>query len=670
MRNWIRSRFTPAEDVDGWRPGTAMSIVAHPDDDLYFLDPAISAAVTAGAPVTGIVLTAAESDGRNVDVNDPDRESAPADHAGYATARHVGLRRAYARMAGLPVDSPWEQQAVTLRTGLTVERDRLAARPEIVLYFVNLAHADGFSRYTVPPMADGEPVVSPVLSPLDLPLPDQDVDRETLIGSLVELIDEHRPTVIRTLDPDPEHDWGQPGRVVSDHVEHAATARLTIEAVHRIGCRRPVPPVVEYHRAYANRFWPTNLSPRMTTAKAGLLATYAGADGAPDPGLPYGHGDYQLGPDPCRSTHMFSTAARYAATTTWLTRLPGGRLAAFVVLGDRLAMWTERRPGSGTWRGPALIGEPGLLPTLAVAAAPDRPVSVVALRRTDRDGVVDVEVGFLTVDGRGRASAWTSLGGPDAGDPDHRRETGVPAATVDGSGDLWVFVRDFSGGLSHRRQSGGVWQDWTPLGRGPLQDVPVATTDADGTVRVFVAAKTTVATWRQTVVGGPLEPLALRTGQVASGGLTAVRTAGDRPCLLYRQGSPARGPESRDETSVIRAYRAHDTGNGWPGGRGADFGGPDGIGPVAALDRTDAGAGDLVMAQRNRFWTVSVAVPPAKEGRSRWRRLPGMISGAPALAVDAAGRGVLAVYGLDGRLHLSRQDGDLPTDAFGPWTTV
>lgn len=674
MANWLTSLFKTGDTatVSGWTPGAVMSVVAHPDDDLYFLNPGISVAIDAAVPVVSIVITAAEGDGRNVDVNDPERTAAPIDYAGYATARRVGLRRAYAQMAGLDEESAWHRELVRLGTGLLVERDHLEQRPDVVLYFFNLAHRfepghrQGHGKVTLPPLMDRTLAESPTLPSDDLPAEVQSVSRETLVGSLVELIGTHRPTVIRTLDPDPEHDWGVHDRhVVSDHSEHTATARLTIEAVSLVSRSRPVPPVVEYFRGYANRYWPTNLSARLFQEKGKFLITYAGA-GAP------GRGDHQLGDDPYRSSHMFSSAQRYVATASWTTRLAGGELAAFAVLGDRLAMWRERKPGSGRWQGPTLIGEPGTMPAVAVAASPRGPVHVAALRRIDTGDRIDVELGYLTVDATGTASPWTSLGNPDAEDPDRRRqrEAGVPAATVDGHGDLWVFARDFSGGLSCRRQSDGQWQPWEPLGGGPLQDVPLALTGGDGLVRVFAAAKQTVAHWRQAKEGGPLEPRhTLKTGRVASGGLHAVRTSGERICLLYRTGNPVSDRDKGAPASVIRAYREHTEAGTWPGGS-ADFGGPDGLGPVAALDRLDAGAGDLVMAQRNRFWTVSVAVPPAKEGRSRWRPLPGMITGAPSLSHDATGRAVLTVLGLDGHLHVSRQETAGPTSLFGPWTTV
>ncbi|WP_229829818.1 PIG-L family deacetylase [Actinoplanes ianthinogenes] len=667
MTAWLRSLLGGSnrrgETPGAWQPGPAMTVVAHPDDDLYFINPGVRMAIAADVPTVGVVLTAAEGDGRNVDTNDQDRQSAPVDHAAYSTARHVGLRRAYARMAELPADSEWVQEAVTLAGGLVVERDTLKAAPHVVLYFFNLAHRQGETRsyHTFPPLLDGEIEQAPTLSALDLATPEQKVARETLLSAVVELIEKYRPTVIRTLDPDPEHDWGRSDYHNSDHPEHTATARLTIEAVHRVSRDNPRPPVVEYYRAYANRYWPYNLSKRIHQEKADFLSTYAGADGAENPGFPYGHGDYQLGTNPYRSTHIYSTAQRYVSTSTWLTRLPSGALAAFAVLGDRLAMWSEQKPGSGKWQGPVLTGD-GLMPTLAVAANGSGPVRVVALRRTDALGKIDVEAGYFTVGQHGDFSGWQSLDGPDRADPDRRkqREIGVPGAVVDPDGYLWVFLRDFTGGLSVRRQTSDGWQPWESLGGGPLQDGPVATVSGAGLVQVFVPAKRNVAHWRQTEKGGPLVPFhTLRSTPVASGGLHVARTAGDRPCLLFRQAG----------TGTVLAYREHEEPGTWPG-KPAEFGGYDGLGPIAAIDNPQRGAGDLLLAQRNRFATVSVSVHPTPAKGSRWRRLPGPLCGGPSLATDQTGRAVLAVLGQDGRLHVCRQDKPEAAAAFGAWTTV
>ena len=157
MKNWFGSllnRAIPGAAADGsWTPGTVMSVVAHPDDDLYFLNPGISVAISASVPVVGIVITAAEGDGRNVDTSDPNRGEIPVDYAGYATARRVGLRRAYAKMAGLATDGAWRRDLVRLRSGLLAERDHLEERPDVVLYFFNIGHRDGGTL--LPSLMDG-----------------------------------------------------------------------------------------------------------------------------------------------------------------------------------------------------------------------------------------------------------------------------------------------------------------------------------------------------------------------------------------------------------------------------------------------------------------------------------------------------------------------------------
>jgi LmbE family N-acetylglucosaminyl deacetylase len=666
VKKWLHGAVQRMRGAGGrWDPGPAMTIVAHPDDDLYFINPAIQVSIAAGAPAIGVVLTAAEGDGINVDTNDPDRGKAPIDHDGYAAARRVGLRRAYAKMAGLPLDSAWRREPVMLGGGWTMERDTLEAAPRIVLYFGNIGHLwpAGKAVPTLVALVDDEIEAAPTMPAADLPEsagrePEQ-ITKDVVIAALAELIALHRPTVVRTLDPDPERDWGRAQYTNSDHDDHSATARFAFLAVQRLAGRDDVP-AMEYHRGYANRFWGRNCSPRVHKGKADFVATYAGADGAPHPGYP--HGDYQLGTNPYRATHIYSTAQRYTATASWAAALPSGALAAFTVRGDRLLMWQQSAPGSGRWRGPMRAQVTGLMPTLAVAHRAGGPVHVVGLRRVeDGKGIIDVEAGYLEagVSGPGQ---WVPLGGPDAADPDRRRQRliGVPAATVDHEGRLWVFVRDFTGGLSVRRQTATGWSDWEQLPGGPrpLQDVPVATTTDAGLVEVYAAAKGTIASWRQTAPGGTLTANnTLKSTPVASGGLHVVRTGGDRACLFFRQAG----------SGTILAYREHGSGR-WPGGPAA-LGGHDGLGPVAAIGRPVGGAGDMVMAQRNRFWTVSTAVPPAGEG-SRWKRMPGMIAGAPALATDATGRAVLMALGLDGRLHVSRPKTAEPGGLFEGWQTV
>ncbi|WP_285682585.1 PIG-L family deacetylase [Actinoplanes sp. NBRC 103695] len=631
---------------DAWETGPTLSIVAHPDDDLYFLNPNVSQAIRRGhAEVVSVVVTAAEGDGRNVDTDDPDREQTPVDFTGYSTARHHGLRRAYARMAGLPTDSRWDRAVVAMPDGLTVEHYVLAAAPRVQLYLLNVAQIE--SRGTMAPLWSGEIESAPTRPSLLLPRPVQRVTRAALIGCLAELIRRHAPAVVRTLDPDPEHDWGKPGHVVSDHADHTATARFTMAAVEQ----SPGTPVVEHYRAYANRFWQYNLSKDVVSEKGTYVETYAGADGTCDePDC----GDRQLGPDPFRSTHIYSTAERYRPTTAWLARDAGGTLVAVAALAGRATVWSEA--GDGTWGSPERLGGGWIAPSPVLAAGADGRTHLVCLRRTELDrGRVRVDVVHAVREG-GAFGAWTSLDGP-TDDEVLQREVGVPAATVDGTGRLWVVVRNGRGSLSVRHETGdGGWTPWAALSDTLVQDVPAAMTTRAGLVEVLVPGKRQIYRWRQEQPGGPLVAAhPSRETPAASGALTAVETAGGRVCAYFR----------RPRSSKVEALREHEGDKGWPGAP-ADLGGHGGTGPIATVGRADAGAQDLVLVARNARYTTSLALPGDKDdkNRPRWQRLPGPIVGAPALAADRDGRLVLAVLGQDGRLHVKRAT----DDGFGPWS--
>lgn len=55
----------PGLPVAGPRPALMMQILAHPDDDLYFMNPDTQQALAAGTPLVCVYLTAGESFGLN-----------------------------------------------------------------------------------------------------------------------------------------------------------------------------------------------------------------------------------------------------------------------------------------------------------------------------------------------------------------------------------------------------------------------------------------------------------------------------------------------------------------------------------------------------------------------------------------------------------------------------
>ncbi|MET3982657.1 PIG-L family deacetylase [Streptomyces sp. PvR034] len=653
------------------RNRSILHVVAHQDDDLYFMNPDLVRSLQDGDPVATVVLTAGEGDGINADTNDPERAALPTDYAGYSTARGCGLRSAYARMATGERDSPWAREITELVPGFAVERFTLLAQPSVRMYFCQLhmgvPTAAGprtrmFELWNgVHPTQATVPVHGSALTEV------QQISREMVIAGLAALLAEIRPTTVRTMDPDPEHDGGKSEFVTSDHVDHATTAEFAIAALarYREGAERA--PVVEYYRAYANRFWGPNLDRMELAEKADYLATYMGLDATHCPqGTCQPCGDRQLGPNPYRSTHMRSTAYRYSPATDWLRLGPGGRLNAFAVLAGRLVFFTETGPGTGRWQGPFPLGDGWLAPTIAVAGVPGGPAHVVAQRRrTAEGGAVGIDLVYTTqhADGSG-FSGWQSLESPEWVHADGRRqrELGVPMAAVDGAGLLYVFARNFDQGISMRRQNAqGGWDPWVGLGGSFLQDAGTAITTEFATVELYVPGKSSVVRWFQKEPGAPFtRDDSLVTGPVATGGITAVNSGGGRTCLYFREAG----------TQQVMAYRQHDTGR-WPGS-GAGVGGAGGTGAVAALWAPQRGAREAHLAHRSGRGRLAVSLPDREKDVSgaRWREVGEMFVQAPSLAYDAAGAVVVAVIGTDGRLHVRRQLTPETGSPLGPAVTA
>ena len=118
-----------------------MQILAHPDDDLYFMNPDTQRMLDAGVPLVCVYVTAGEADGVN---KMPGRPRPAADKAAYSSARHQGLRQAYATLLGLPRFTDWQKGVATLRGDQRAEINTLAnGSRRVELIFLNLAmHTD------------------------------------------------------------------------------------------------------------------------------------------------------------------------------------------------------------------------------------------------------------------------------------------------------------------------------------------------------------------------------------------------------------------------------------------------------------------------------------------------------------------------------------------------
>ncbi|MFJ6439845.1 PIG-L family deacetylase [Streptomyces sp. NPDC091649] len=640
-------RRNPAPDpapglaIAGTRRARVMQVLAHPDDDLYFMNPDTREALDAGTPVVCVYLTAGEADGRNRIPGGP--RPAP-DRSAYSSARHQGLRQAYAELLGLDRFTPWQKSVLTLDGGHRAELNVLAdGVRRVELVFLNTAMHTGRGRLGLPSLwRDRRLVLRTVVadgSPLERA---GSYTYESLIDVLVGLLDSYRPTVVHTLDPDPDLQFSSEyerrrdseQRGYSDHADHTAAGCFAWAALIRwvaAATRRgeAVPAfVVAAFRGYYNRHWPKNLPPAVLERKAAHLVPYGGA---PDweCGNPSGCGDYNVGGDrplTNRKGWVRSTHHRYPGPRTVVAAGPDGRLTVYGVLGLRAVRWRESAPGSGIAQAPDDLGGGPLAPVLGSATTADGRQLLFGLRFAALGGHgADNEREIVLLEQRspgGGFRAWRGLGNPAAG-RDHGRRIGAPVAVAAPDGRVHLFVRNAEKGLSTRVRDAGTgrWSDWRDMGGGEVQDGATAVVDAAGRVHVYAAGHHAVHHWTQDAPDTDVTARTQLTDAPVPAHAPGALPAPDGSVELYYR------PEARARLAVVR-----------PGSAPAPaFGG---YGPVSAA----ASPSGPVLLGRSAEGRIHVRTAEGTAVRSRG---PVALDGAVLHLGAAGGRPVVVGLGPD-----------------------
>lgn len=555
----------PGLSIASSRRAQLMQIAAHPDDDLYFMNPDCQRMVDAGVPLVCVYVTAGEHTGKN---HVPGRTGETvADREDYSSARHQGLRQAYARMIGLDRFTPWRRGVATLRGDRRAEIDTLThGDRRVELVFLDLPmHAPRHWAALPDLWEDRAPslrTVVPTGSPVRRP---SEYDHDGLIDVLVGLMERYRPTVVHTLDPDPDiqhsdeatrkKDSEQPG--YSDHADHTAVASFSWAAMVRWVAEATadggsVPGfVATSFRGYYNRHWPKNLPEPVLREKAAHLVPYGG-DPSWQCGNTAGCGDYMVGgtrPLTNKKGWVRATHHRHPDPGPVVAAEPDGRLAVYGVLGLRAVRWRETERGSGQWGDPDDLGGGPLAGGLGSAALADGRYLLFGLRFAalgGHGGAGKREVVLLEQRSAGGPFlAWRGLGNPEP-DDDRGRRIGVPVAVTDRKGRVHLFVRNADKGVSTRvREADGAWGPWGDLGGEEVQDGLSATVDPAGRVHLFAAARDGVHHWTQAAPG---RPVAFRPDArlPVSGGPVAVAAAPDGGLELYY-----RAP-TRKELAAVR----------------------------------------------------------------------------------------------------------------------
>ncbi|MET9348028.1 hypothetical protein [Streptomyces termitum] len=348
-------------------------------------------------------------------------------------------------------------------------------------------------------------------------------------------------------------------------------------------------------------------------------------------------------------------ASRYPRQSGWLTRGEDGRLSVHLMSAGGVLRWTETAPGGPEWDGPEALEAPAeLMPGLTVLQGADGYVRLLGLRRATDKGDEALEVVTAVQYQSGRPLApWQSIGNPNAREWERARQLGFPVAALDTAGTLHVFVRNVGRGISTRRQDrSGNWSGWEHLrGRriadelaavpGPDGRVDLVARRRDRTEAVHWAYDPATRSWTEdrTV---PVRPVPGSLAAAPEAGGFRFRYADTNELCLWRPGAPA--PEA--------------------------LGAADGTGAAAGA------AGALVQG-----WSCTVLVRPGGDGAvaigvhadgrpdtGTWWAPGGERSlSAPAVALDAAGRAVVAVLGVDGRPRVMRQRHGAEGLEFDPW---
>ena len=595
-----RSAAVPAAAPQDLDP-LYMQVVAHPDDELFFMNPDIDHSINTAVPAITVYLTAGELTGNG---------ATPAERA---RNRQRGLQNAYAEMAGAAdgddaTQAEWERAPFPVGNRV-VEMYFLRSRPDVHLLFLNLP--DGQLRN----IDTGGSVVSVVPAGGVAVAPSR-YGRADVLAVLRNLMATYRPTVLRSLDPEPDRRSGY----TEDHADHVTAARFAREA--SAGYTAPLQEV--NYRGYNIGDVPPNLSAEQTARKGRILEKY------------YRY-DREFGDSHGGDRWLSRMYHRWPRGAGWVARDSRETVRAFVVSNGAPKVYSQLT--TGVW-GPGLpLASPGgrLATGLAVGRAPDGRLTVVARRLTDHHLVVCAQ----TADGS-FATVWTDLGNPNTG-LGNEDQVGTPALAANADGRLQVFVKNGGGGISTKAQvAGGGWsRDWDDLGGQDLQDGVAAVTGPQGRIEIFASSRTEIQHWSQ----------------------PRPNAAPERQDYLP-SGPPASPPQATVDAQggISVSYREEGTGRvlllarpaagAWPD-EPADLGGS-GFGQPAAV--LPSAGGQLIFA-RNAGNGVSVVRRPAGgETFGPWTSLGGTLLGEPGAAVDAAGQPILFTIGPAG-VSVWRQSG-------------
>ncbi|MET9959207.1 hypothetical protein ABZ128_08980 [Streptomyces sp. NPDC006326] len=345
----------------------------------------------------------------------------------------------------------------------------------------------------------------------------------------------------------------------------------------------------------------------------------------------------------------------------WLFAGADGRLSAYASGPRGLLRWTEAAAPRTGWTGPEALDVPGWTGPLSMAQSREGYVHFVALRAAaDGSGGPEVIVSTQFQPGRGIYD-WHSLGTPGLrGGPPDDGLAGPPRIAVNQrSGSTHVIVSLRRGGILRRsRNAEGVWGGWKQVSPEPYR----------GEATPLMP------------VGGPLELLALGpAGADRWVGVSQGRfQLADRIPTPVVPGTPVLYETGPRRVTYFWRYPGDGSLVAWRAAQGGaqsglmSLGGAGGQGAPGVVRAVIGGYDCTVLAQTGAEGDVELtAYVTENEGYGAWwASLGGHGACAPQVAVDAAGRIVVAAFDADGTLICTRQDTAQQGLVFGPWSAA
>jgi hypothetical protein len=230
-----------------------VSVVAHLDDDLLFINPGIINNFDKGACATSVHIIGGGG-GTDMDT---------------VCYREAGLRKAYARMANVP--NEWTFDNIVF-AGKFVTRMTLNANPKIKFFELRLQGGNARGSSRLQNLWDSPNGTMTMTSQSGAATQDRFADceqgiantytRDELKATLLGILQDQKVTKLSTLNPDTTP-W-------LEHPDHIYVARLTRETAKNLSNNIPI----SYHETYPTASLPFNVLGEELLRKRDIAATY------------------------------------------------------------------------------------------------------------------------------------------------------------------------------------------------------------------------------------------------------------------------------------------------------------------------------------------------------------------------------------------------------------